>query len=157
MGVTHFLMLSKTESAPYLRVARTPQGPTLTFKIQEYSLAVDIAHSQLHPRCPKDLFKNPPLVNIFSNPKILNTRTSSLCSRCSCVIFAINFLGWDFADCAFWLWDRGAAFEANNHYVSEYFPSHWYQYGECRTYRIYQMLVLALNNVNGSQCYGFCR
>ena len=65
MGVTHFLILSKTESAPYLRVARTPQGPTLTFKIHEYSLAVDIAQSQLRPRCPKDLFKNPPLVIVF--------------------------------------------------------------------------------------------
>ncbi|KVH99169.1 Anticodon-binding [Cynara cardunculus var. scolymus] len=62
MGVTHFLMLSKTGSSPYLRVARTPQGPTLTFKIQEYSLAVDIANSQLRPRVPKDLFKNPPLI-----------------------------------------------------------------------------------------------
>ncbi|XP_022949474.1 peter Pan-like protein [Cucurbita moschata] len=62
MGVTHFLILSKTESAPYLRVARTPQGPTLNFKIQEYSLAVDVAQSQLRPRCPKDLFKNPPLI-----------------------------------------------------------------------------------------------
>lgn len=65
MGVTHFLILSKTETAPYLRVARTPQGPTLTFKIQEYSLAVDVAHSQVRPRCPQDLFKNPPLVIIF--------------------------------------------------------------------------------------------
>lgn len=64
MGVTHFLILSKTETAPYLRVARTPQGPTLTFKIHEYSLAVDIAQSQLRPRSPKDLFKNPPLVII---------------------------------------------------------------------------------------------
>ncbi|KAF5200068.1 Peter pan-like protein [Thalictrum thalictroides] len=63
MGVTHFLMLSKTDAAPYLRVARTPQGPTLTFKIREYSLAVDVARSQLHPRCPKDLFKNSPLVS----------------------------------------------------------------------------------------------
>lgn len=62
MGVTHFLILSKTHSAPYLRVARTPQGPTLTFKIQEYSLAVDVARSQLRPRCPQDLFKNPPLI-----------------------------------------------------------------------------------------------
>ncbi|XP_059623139.1 peter Pan-like protein isoform X2 [Cornus florida] len=62
MGVTHFLILSKTESAPYLRVARTPQGPTLTFKIHEYSLAVDIAQSQLRPRCPQDLFKNSPLI-----------------------------------------------------------------------------------------------
>ncbi|XP_010546115.1 PREDICTED: peter Pan-like protein [Tarenaya hassleriana] len=62
MGVTHFLILSKTESAPYLRVARTPQGPTLTFKIHEYALASDIAQSQLRPRCPQDLFKNPPLI-----------------------------------------------------------------------------------------------
>nr|GEV36068.1 hypothetical protein [Tanacetum cinerariifolium] len=62
MGVTHFLMLSKTGSSPYLRVARTPQGPTLTFKIQDYSLAVDITNSQLRPRVPKDLFKNSPLI-----------------------------------------------------------------------------------------------
>ncbi|KAL3644762.1 hypothetical protein CASFOL_009942 [Castilleja foliolosa] len=62
MGVTHFLILSKTETAPYLRVARTPQGPTLTFKILEYALATDIARSQVRPRCPKDLFKNPPLI-----------------------------------------------------------------------------------------------
>lgn len=62
MGVTHFLILSKTESAPYLRVARTPQGPTLTFKIHKYSLAVDVAQSQLRPRCPQDLFKNSPLI-----------------------------------------------------------------------------------------------
>nr|XP_027114000.1 peter Pan-like protein [Coffea arabica] len=62
MGVTHFLILSKTESAPYMRVARTPQGPTITFKIQEYSLASDIAQSQLRPRCPQDLFKNSPLI-----------------------------------------------------------------------------------------------
>ncbi|XP_076909614.1 peter Pan-like protein [Bidens hawaiensis] len=62
MGVTHFLMLSKTGTSPYMRVARTPQGPTITFKIQEYSLAVDIVNSQLRPRVPKDLFKNSPLI-----------------------------------------------------------------------------------------------
>eukprot|EP00262_Sarcandra_glabra_P018939 TRINITY_DN6970_c0_g2_i1.p1 TRINITY_DN6970_c0_g2~~TRINITY_DN6970_c0_g2_i1.p1 ORF type:complete len:316 (-),score=58.14 TRINITY_DN6970_c0_g2_i1:311-1258(-) len=62
MGVTHFLILSKTESAPYLRVARTPQGPTLTFKIHEYALAVDVARSQSRPRCPPELFKNSPLI-----------------------------------------------------------------------------------------------
>lgn len=69
MGVTHFLMLSKTETAARLRVARTPQGPTLTFKINEYSLAIDVAQSQLRPRCPQDLFKNPPLVIFYSHLK----------------------------------------------------------------------------------------
>ncbi|KAL6500318.1 hypothetical protein OROHE_025684 [Orobanche hederae] len=62
MGVTHFLILSKTETAPYLRVARTPQGPTLTFKIHKYSLANDVIRSQLRPRSTKDLFKDPPLI-----------------------------------------------------------------------------------------------
>ncbi|KAH1141274.1 hypothetical protein AAZX31_12G025500 [Glycine max] len=62
MGVTHFFILSKTATSSYLRVATTPQGPTLTFKIHEYSLAADIARSQLHPRCPKDLFKNSALI-----------------------------------------------------------------------------------------------
>jgi len=72
MGVTHFLMLSKTASSLSLRVARTPQGPTLTFKIHQYSLASDIAQSQLRPRCPQDLFKSPPLViNLTSlTPKL---------------------------------------------------------------------------------------
>ncbi|GMH02609.1 hypothetical protein Nepgr_004448 [Nepenthes gracilis] len=62
MGVTHFLILSKTHATPYLRVARTPQGPTLTFKVHGYSLAIDIVQSQLRPRCPQDLFKNSPLI-----------------------------------------------------------------------------------------------
>lgn len=62
MGVTHFLMLSKTSTSPQLRVARTPQGPTLSFKVLEYSLVADIAKSQLRPRCPPDLFKNSPLI-----------------------------------------------------------------------------------------------
>ncbi|KAL9261522.1 Peter Pan-like protein [Drosera capensis] len=62
MGVSEFLILSKTQDAPYLRVAKTPQGPTLTFKIHQYSLAADIAQSQLRPRCPQDLFKVSPLI-----------------------------------------------------------------------------------------------
>ncbi|MCL7024828.1 hypothetical protein MKW94_030019, partial [Papaver nudicaule] len=62
LGVTHFLMLSKTSSSPYLRVARTPQGPTITFKIEEYSLSLDVANSQARPRRPPDIFKAPPLI-----------------------------------------------------------------------------------------------
>ncbi|GAB4841123.1 hypothetical protein Ancab_021866 [Ancistrocladus abbreviatus] len=62
MGVSHFLILSKTHAAPYLRAVKTPQGPTFTFKIHKYSLAIDIALSQLRPRYPQDLFKNSPLI-----------------------------------------------------------------------------------------------
>ncbi|KAJ1699374.1 hypothetical protein LUZ63_007886 [Rhynchospora breviuscula] len=62
MGVTHFLMISNPKSIPYLRVARTPQGPTLTFQIKEYALAADIAKSQPKYRCTPELFKNSPLI-----------------------------------------------------------------------------------------------
>ncbi|KHN32286.1 Peter Pan-like protein [Glycine soja] len=72
MGVTHFFILSKTATSPYLRVATTPQGPTLTFKIHEYSLAADIARSQLHPRCPKDLFKSSALLSTCQRIVLLN-------------------------------------------------------------------------------------
>ncbi|XP_074279009.1 peter Pan-like protein [Silene latifolia] len=79
MGVTHFLMLSKAIN-PYLRIAKTPQGPTLTFKIHQYSLAADVAQSQLRPRCPPDLFKNSPLLVLsgFGNQEEHLRLTSTL-------------------------------------------------------------------------------
>lgn len=62
LGVTHLLIISSTENAPYLRVARCPHGPTLTFKINDYSLMADIARSQPRPRSTAGIFKNPPLI-----------------------------------------------------------------------------------------------
>lgn len=62
LGVTHLLIISSTENAPYLRVARCPHGPTLTFKINDYSLMADIARSQSRPRSTAGIFKNPPLI-----------------------------------------------------------------------------------------------
>ncbi|KAJ6828385.1 peter Pan-like protein [Iris pallida] len=62
LGVTHFLILSNPKSVPHLRVARTPQGPTLSFEIRDYALANDVARSQTRPRCPKELFNNSPLI-----------------------------------------------------------------------------------------------
>lgn len=62
LGVTHFLILSHTDKAAYLRVARCPRGPTLTFKIHSYALDGDIARTQLRPRAPAGLFKNSPLI-----------------------------------------------------------------------------------------------
>ncbi|GLJ12761.1 hypothetical protein SUGI_0197250 [Cryptomeria japonica] len=63
LGVTHLLVVSNTDNAPYLRVARCPHGPTLTFKIHDYSLAADIARSQSRPKSSSSaLFKTPPLI-----------------------------------------------------------------------------------------------
>ncbi|KAJ6803662.1 peter Pan-like protein [Iris pallida] len=62
LGVTRFLILSNPKIMPHLRVARTPQGPTLSFEIRDYALATDVARSQTRPRCPKELFSNSPLL-----------------------------------------------------------------------------------------------
>jgi ribosome biogenesis protein SSF1/2 len=39
LGVSHMLAFSLTDAANvHMRVARLPQGPTLTFRVQRYSL-----------------------------------------------------------------------------------------------------------------------
>ncbi|KAJ9048949.1 rRNA-binding ribosome biosynthesis protein [Entomophthora muscae] len=40
--VTHFLMFTQTEVGTYLRAARIPRGPTLTFRVLNYTLRTDI-------------------------------------------------------------------------------------------------------------------
>ncbi|KAL6067945.1 rRNA-binding ribosome biosynthesis protein [Balamuthia mandrillaris] len=62
LGVTNFLILSSTETASYLRLARLPRGPTLTFRIDSYTLSRDIVRLQLHPKSPGSEYKHPPLV-----------------------------------------------------------------------------------------------
>lgn len=68
LGVSHFLILTATEKSSYLRVAKTPRGPTLTMRIKGYSLMSDVAASQSRPRVPPNAFKTAPLVvlNNFS-------------------------------------------------------------------------------------------
>ena len=38
-GVTHLQIVTATESGGYLRLIKNPQGPTVTSKILEYTLA----------------------------------------------------------------------------------------------------------------------
>ncbi|KAF6210369.1 hypothetical protein GE061_013473 [Apolygus lucorum] len=62
LHVSHFVMFTNSDLAPYLRIAKVPRGPTLTFKIHNYILAKDVASSLKkqfdHPR----LFLSSPLV-----------------------------------------------------------------------------------------------
>jgi ribosome biogenesis protein SSF1/2 len=52
LNVSFFLILSSTEKHSYLRLVRTPRGPTLTFRISGYSLSSDLAASQRKPYSP---------------------------------------------------------------------------------------------------------
>jgi ribosome biogenesis protein SSF1/2 len=41
-GVSHMMLLTQTEIANYLRIIKNPRGPTLSFKINNYTLARDV-------------------------------------------------------------------------------------------------------------------
>ena len=62
LGVSHFVILSATENSKYVKIAKTPRGPTLTFKVNKYTLAREVAAAQRNPRAPQNAFLSPPLV-----------------------------------------------------------------------------------------------
>jgi ribosome biogenesis protein SSF1/2 len=62
MGVTHLLVLSRSELSLNLRLIRNPQGPTLWFRVENYSLSKDILASQKRPIINEELFLTAPLL-----------------------------------------------------------------------------------------------
>lgn len=62
LHVTHLVMFSRSELSPYLRLCRLPHGPTLTFKIVEYSLSKDVISIQKRPNTYDKQFATHPLV-----------------------------------------------------------------------------------------------
>lgn len=45
-----------------LRIARMPRGPTLTFRLQRFSLPAEVLAQQKRPAVPPSAFETPPLV-----------------------------------------------------------------------------------------------
>jgi len=45
LKVSHLVMFTKTTMGPYLKIGRFPRGPTLTFRIQDYTLGRDVRSS----------------------------------------------------------------------------------------------------------------
>ena len=62
MGITHILAFSQNEERLNLRIAKTPQGPTLTFRVHQFSLSKHIQKLQRRPININSLTKNPPIV-----------------------------------------------------------------------------------------------
>lgn len=63
LGVTHLLLFSRSSSGnTNLRLATTPQGPTLNFRVEKYSLARDVKRAQKHPLGGGKEYITPPLV-----------------------------------------------------------------------------------------------
>jgi ribosome biogenesis protein SSF1/2 len=76
LGITYLMLFSQNEKtgSTHLRLSSMPRGPTISFKILEYSLCKDISRIQRNPKsisASSPEFLNPPLLvmNGFTNPK----------------------------------------------------------------------------------------
>ncbi len=62
LGVSHMLVFSQNEERLALRIAKTPQGPTLTFRVHQFSLAKHIQKLQRRPVNTNSLTDHSPIV-----------------------------------------------------------------------------------------------
>jgi len=70
-NVTHLFIFSATKAATYMKLARLPQGPTLTFRVDSFTLAREVKASQKRPQgSPNDFMSSPlQVLNGFGGPK----------------------------------------------------------------------------------------
>ncbi|KAF7588290.1 hypothetical protein BBP40_005915 [Aspergillus hancockii] len=71
LGVTHLMLFSKSATGnTNMRMALTPRGPTLNFKVENYSLCRDVEKALKRPRGGGQDHKTPPLLvmNNFNSP-----------------------------------------------------------------------------------------
>lgn len=61
-SVQHMLIITKTSKSAYLRFCKLPRGPTVTYKILNYTTKKDIVSSQRKPCSAPDLYLRAPLV-----------------------------------------------------------------------------------------------
>ena len=70
LGVSHLAVFTSSEAGNvYLKLARVPRGPTITFKVQGYSLMKDLFNMQCHPHSPGTEYEHSPLVVLNNFPK----------------------------------------------------------------------------------------
>jgi len=68
LHVSHLCIFTSTDLGTYLKIARLPQGPTLTFWVHNYSLARDVVCAMKKQFVFEKLYQNAPLIvlNSFS-------------------------------------------------------------------------------------------
>ncbi len=63
LGISHFIVVSQTEKTLSLRIAKTPKGPTLQFKVSSFSTAHDVQGLHVKPlNMPASELDTSPLV-----------------------------------------------------------------------------------------------
>jgi ribosome biogenesis protein SSF1/2 len=62
LGISHIMAFSQNEERLNLRLAKTPQGPTMTFRVHRFSLAKHVQRLQKRPMNTNSLTQNSPIV-----------------------------------------------------------------------------------------------
>jgi len=62
LGISHMMAFSQNKERLNLRIGKTPQGPTLTFRVHQFSLAKHVQKLQRRPVNTNTLTANPPIV-----------------------------------------------------------------------------------------------
>lgn len=66
LGVSHLMLFSRSETGnTNMRLAVTPRGPTLHFRVEKYSLCKDIKKSLKHAKDGGKTHLTPPLVSLI--------------------------------------------------------------------------------------------
>lgn len=74
LGVSHLLLFSRSTSGnTNLRLALTPRGPTLHFRVEKYSLCKDIKKALKHPKSSGKEFLTAPLVRASTRSQDLQS------------------------------------------------------------------------------------
>ncbi len=84
LGVTHLLAFTLTDVAPSMRIVRLSAGPTLSFRVERYSLVKDIINSSRRARSMSTVeYLTPPLVRpgMLLIPRLRAHSVISLCLR----------------------------------------------------------------------------
>ncbi|KAI0361942.1 Brix-domain-containing protein [Trametes cingulata] len=69
LGVTHLLAFTLTDVAPSMRIVRLSAGPTLSFRVERYSLMKDLINSSRRARSMSTVeYLSPPLLVLASFP-----------------------------------------------------------------------------------------
>ena len=70
-NVTHLVIFTASKAATYMKLARLPQGPTLTFKVDSFTLAREVRAAQRRPQGSARDYTSAPLqvLNGLGGPK----------------------------------------------------------------------------------------
>jgi len=124
LNVTHLVLFTKTKIASYMKICRLPRGPTITYRIEEYSLNSDVVSSIKRPVNYEKLFAHHPflVLNNFSGDgmhiKLMTTMFQNLFPSINVNQVALN----NIRRCALFNYNQDSGLIDFRHYAIKVVP-----------------------------------